>query len=143
MGVCPVTVSRWPRVVAIDAASAARALWRQLDACAGFRVTALDCREATRDALLRARPDVIVLDWSVGCEPSGVSLLHALSIDSELQWVPVVICTSGDARTRRLPDRDASVHILPRPFGLDDLLDAISRALGDARSIPSSRLQPD
>lgn len=143
MGVCPVTVSRWPRVVVIDAARAARALWRQLDACASFQVTALDCRDATRDALLGARPDVIVLDWSVGCDPSGWPLLHALSIDAALQRVPVVICAAGTAQTRSLPDRDESVHILPRPFGLDELLDVLVRVLGDAPSAPPVRSHLD
>ena len=136
----PVAVSRRLRVVIIDAA-ADFALWHELNARPGYRVTILDCRETTRAKLRDARPDVVVLDWSVGHDPSGWPLLHALSIDTGLQRVPVVICTEGNVEIRHRSDDDESVRILPKPFGLDALVDVIAGLVSDVEA--AAPMRPD
>ena len=137
------TALRRPRVVAIDAAEAAQALWRELAARPDLRVFNFDSRDATRDALRATRPDVVVLDWSVGCAPSGLPLLHALSIDDSLQRVPVVICLPSAGGSGELPATDESVYLLPKPFGLDELVDVISTALEDVPSDSPVSSHPD
>lgn len=126
---------RGAHVVAIDSRGAARPLWSELADRSGFHVTLYDCREATRDALREARPDIVLLDWSVGRDPSGWPLLYALSIDAGLQRVPVVIFTDIAVGNLELPDGDESVHILPMPFGLDELVGAVARALQEPRFV--------
>ena len=72
-----------------------------------------------------------MLDCFIGCDPSGWELLQVLSLDVELQRVPVVICTT-DVRVFDSESNSAvddGIQILPKPFELQVLLGAISRAL--------------
>jgi DNA-binding NtrC family response regulator len=129
----PVTVSplRRPCVVAIDASDDVRNLYREMLGGEGYDVATLDCRDATRDALREIGPSVIVLDCFLGCDPAGWDLLQVLSLDAELQHVPVVICTTDirmahDAHRAALED---DIVVLPKPFDVQELLGVIATAL--------------
>ncbi len=133
--------SRRAHVVAIDVAAAARPIWRELAAQSSLRVTVYDCREATREVLRDAQPDIVLLDWSVGRDPSGWPLLNALSLDAGLQRVPVVILT--DIPVENLEAADERVRFLPKPFGFNALIDVISATLGTDRPVPLAGSNPD
>lgn len=130
---------RRPCVVAIDASEDVRSLYREILRDEGYDIETLDCHEATRDALLTCRPDAVLLDCFIGCDPSGWELLQLLSLDADLQMVPVVICTT-DARMFGDNARgqvDESIRILSKPFDVQELLCAIEASL-ERSNLPSS-----
>jgi DNA-binding NtrC family response regulator len=134
---------RRPCVVAIDASEDVRSLYREILRDEGYDVETYDCHEATRDALVESRPDVVLLDCFIGCDPSGWDLLQVLSLDADLQMVPVVICTT-DARVFGDDARaslDESITILPKPFDVQDFLDAIETSM-ERSKLPSSNVVP-
>jgi DNA-binding NtrC family response regulator len=133
------SLPRPPCVVAIDASEDVRSLYREILGDEGYGVETFDCHEATRDALRQLRPDVVLLDCFIGCDPSGWELLQVLSLDEELQMVPVVICTTdarmfGDGARESV---DESISILPKPFDVQDLLSALEASL-ERSKLPSS-----
>ncbi len=86
-------------------------------------------RDATYFRRRVDRPDVVL------CDPFGppiqdVTLLEQLAEAPTTRDVPVILCTGAvhlvdDARAQ-LPHRD--VHVLLKPFDLDDLVGCIERA---------------
>jgi DNA-binding response OmpR family regulator len=127
---------RRPCVVAIDASDDVRTLYQELLRDEGYEVGTLACHEATRDALRELRPDVVLLDCFIGCDPSGWELMQVLSLDADLQMVPVVICTTdarmfGDDASGPV---DESIKTLLKPFDVQELLSAIDASLERAQS---------
>jgi DNA-binding response OmpR family regulator len=127
---------RQPRVLAIDASEDVRSLYEEMLREEGYAIATLACQEATRETVRAFRPDVVLLDCFVWFDPSGWDLLQVLSLDVELQLVPVVICT---ADSRLLRDDvhtsvDESIRILPKPFDVQELLTAIRASLARPQS---------
>jgi CheY-like chemotaxis protein len=115
-----------------------RALYCELLREEGYDVATLDCREADRDALRRIDPDAVVIDCFLGGDISGWELMQVWRLDPVLQRVPVLICTT-DARMTQDDARAAlaaGVHVLSKPFDLQELLEALALALRAPRSRP-------
>lgn len=127
----PVSLPRRPCVVAIDASEDVRALYREMLRDEGYEVATLACHEASRDALRELRPDIVLLDCFIGCDPSGWELLQVLSLDVDLQRVPVVICTTDNRMFdhERRASLDDGIQVLSKPFDVRELLSVLTTAL--------------
>ena len=76
------------------------------------------------------QPQVIILDIQMpGVD--GIQLFHLLRADPSTQAIPVIFFTANAHVLReRLPDYQAlGAELLPKPFHMDKLLDAVTRAL--------------
>lgn len=74
---------------------------------------------------------LIILDLSMP-STSGWELVEGLRHDPALTSIPVVVATG--VRERDASEIGSSVQWLRKPYGLDELLESVRRALGRAKS---------
>jgi DNA-binding response OmpR family regulator len=97
-----------------------------------------DMREITRHA-----PDLIILDYIFGGEAYGWEVLQKLKMSRATAKVPIIICTAATRQVREIEGymQAHGITLVPKPFDIDDLLDAVKRALEvtpthDAKLLP-------
>lgn len=101
----------------------------------GYRVTT----DTFADQLIAAQhrrmlvdvPDLIVLDFLVGGEPIGWQFLQLLRLSPETAGIPVILCTAARGVVEEIEAhlREMHVHVILKPFDIDDLLRAVALAL--------------
>jgi CheY-like chemotaxis protein len=95
-------------------------------------VTAADGEEALDRLRNGVRPDVMLLDLMMP-RVSGVEVIDALRKDESLREIPVVVCS---AHRGYRPD-DLGVHdVLRKPVSVEELLEAIARAIRPRPALP-------
>ncbi len=118
-------------VVVDDRAEALELLQEILALEHGMRV--VPRLSATVDDLAESEPDLLVLDLWVGPSDraNGWSLACAARTDARLQDVGIVLTSADRQSLDRYAERARreDVVLLPKPFALDDLHDAVTRAL--------------
>ena len=99
---------------------------------AGYDVaTAANGRQGLERLAEAARPEIVLLDMMMTVM-NGPAMLAAMAADPELRGVPVIVLSSLPEETIR--DRAGGVAaILRKPYTAEQVLDAIARALGQAR----------
>jgi DNA-binding response OmpR family regulator len=120
-----------PHIVVIDDDAAIRALFRDVFDTEGFRTTLLDA-PVPPAVLLACAPDLLVLDLIVGGHAlAGERYLHQLKAEPTTASLPVLVCSAAaDAIDRLRAELERwSCAICPKPFDLDELLDAVRSCL--------------
>ncbi len=86
------------------------------------------------------RPDLIILDWLFGSEERGMQMLQRLKLHPSTARIPVLVCTASVQQVREIHDylEAKGVIVIFKPFAVDELLSAITAALG-ARSTRETR----
>ncbi|MGH2557918.1 MAG: hypothetical protein ACRDJH_02555 [Thermomicrobiales bacterium] len=81
-----------------------------------------------------AKPDLLLLDSLVGGEPLGWQLLQMLKMDRAATAIPIIVCTAAVRTVRELHAHlvTMDVEVVLKPFDIDQLLAAITRAFGRA-----------
>lgn len=92
---------------------------------AGSQVSSL--RPASADQLVRHRPDLILLE--AGPQSDAVTLLDALREHPETVGVPVIVLGTMPTLQEQAQTSGNVYTVLPMPFELDELLDAVEGAL--------------
>src|SRR5687767_1468074 len=105
-----------------------------LDDDAGYDVTTF--REAATSVhdLVESRPDLIIVDLLLG-GASGREIVALSRADERLTDVPIVICSADVASLRDRSDeleRIGNLHMLVKPFGIDELTELVERLIGRA-----------
>jgi CheY-like chemotaxis protein len=102
----------------------------------GHQVICLTAVDTSIDQVLDTRPDLIMLDLVLedrAEELSGWELLVLSRAHRDLRHVPVIIASADThGMLKQRADELASmanVHILPKPFSLDDLEPLVGRLL--------------
>ena len=94
-------------------------------------VTAADGGEALERLRGGVRPDVVLLDLMMP-RVSGVEVIDALRKDESLREIPVVVCSAN----RGYGPDDLGVHgVLRKPVSVEDLLQAVARAIRPRRPL--------
>ena len=104
-----------------------------LDEDAGYAVTLHHGEEMPLAELVEARPDLIVMDLLLG-QASGWELIALARADDRLRDVPVIVCSADIAQLRERStelSQIAGLHILQKPFAVDELTDLVERALSE------------
>lgn len=81
-------------------------------------------------------PDLIILDFVFGeKELMGWQLLQKLKMDRTLEQVPVIVCSAAIRMLSELEGylTEHGVVIVVKPFNLDQLEEAVMKALGSRR----------
>ena len=103
-----------------------------LDEEAGYDVTLFNGERTTMAELAAARPDLIIVDLLLG-GASGWELVTLARADERLADVPIIVA-SADVMALRDRETDlervGNVHVLPKPFGIDDMTDLVERLIG-------------
>ena len=109
-----------------------------LDEDAGYDVQLFDGRETGIDELAASDPNLIIVDLLLG-GASGWEIVTLSRADERLADVPIIVCSADVAALR---DRAAelesvgNVHVLAKPFGIDDITALVERLIG--RAVPAS-----
>jgi len=100
------------------------------------------CTEGRKGADMARRycPEVILLDWKLR-ETDGGRVLSRLRADEVTRDIPVIMM-SASQDGRHLAEQAGADAFLPKPFGADSLLEAITGMLrgspGDGRFRPAA-----
>ena len=95
----------------------------------GYQVRPVDSGEQAIQVLQDAPPDLVILDLSMP-SISGWDVLHFMRSVPHLTATPVLVLTANaDDATRRRCQCEHVDRLLVKPASLDEILDAIERAL--------------
>ncbi len=105
----------------------------------GFAVTLAENAQAARDARLKNRPDVVLLDiWMPDCD--GISLLKEWG-NAGLLTMPVVMMSGhGTIDTAVEATRIGAFDFLEKPIALQKLLKTVNAALKHAENLPKTEM---
>jgi CheY-like chemotaxis protein len=107
-----------------------------LDEDAGYAVTLHNGEETPLSVLKAAHPDLIVMDLLLG-QASGWELIALARSDDELRDVPVIVCSADISQLRERATELAEIadlHVLEKPFGIDQLTSLVERVLREPAS---------
>ncbi|MGN6031513.1 MAG: response regulator [Thermomicrobiales bacterium] len=118
-------------IVAINHAPEVLALLDDLLTEEGYRVTTRSHLDRDLQDLHDLEPDLIVIDYMWPTEDDNWALLQLIRLDPVIKAIPIILCTGAVAETRSMAEHLAQmqVHVVWKPFNLDDLLKAITGAL--------------
>lgn len=86
----------------------------------------MDMREVERVA-----PDLIILDYIFGTEKTGWQMLQKLKMTRATATIPIIVCTAATREVREIEGylQSHGIRLVPKPFDIDALLDAVKMAL--------------
>ncbi len=103
-----------------------------LDEDAGYDVTLFDGEKTSVDDLAASEPDLIIVDLLLG-GASGWELVTLSRADERLAETPIIVCSADVTSLRDREDeldRIANLHVLAKPFGLDQVTELVERLVG-------------
>ncbi len=82
----------------------------------------------------RIKPDLIIVDYIMGGEKSGLQMVQKLRMRRATAKIPLIICTAAVREVREIEGflRMKGIGLVPKPFDIDDLLEAVRTALNTA-----------
>jgi CheY-like chemotaxis protein len=106
----------------------------------GHEMTGFKAVEAPIQAIIDAKPDLLIVDLRLQDKPqeiSGWELIILARSHRQLTGVPIILCTA-DVWELRKRARDleqiAGVHVRTKPFHVDDMSELINRLLAERRA---------
>ena len=103
-----------------------------LDEDAGYEVTLVKGEAATITEIADSRPDLLIVDLLLG-GASGWEIVALARADARLAAIPIVICSADVIALRDREDEMkhiADLHVLAKPFGIDELTKLVERLIG-------------
>lgn len=110
-----------------------------LDDDAGYDVTLFDGENTSIAELVQSRPDLVIVDLILG-GASGWEIVTLTRSEPNLADVPIIICSADVTALRERSaelERIGNVHILEKPFSLDQITEIVQRLIG--RGTPVAR----
>jgi DNA-binding response OmpR family regulator len=85
------------------------------------------------------KPDLIILDLVLGDEKTGMQMLQMLKMQRSTSAIPVLVCTAALQIVREQEGYLVSqgVHVVYKPFEIDDLLTNVKQLLESHEHISS------
>jgi DNA-binding response OmpR family regulator len=85
------------------------------------------------------KPDLIILDLVLGDEKTGMQMLQMLKMQRSTAAIPVLVCTAALQIVREQEGYLVSqgVHVVYKPFEIDDLIANVKQLLGSQEHISS------
>jgi len=122
------------RVLVVDDEAPIRQMIGDVLRDEGYGVLAAGSGRGTLKLLETEQPDLVLLDLMMP-DGDGWEVLQTLRAQPQLRTMPVVVMSVGAGPP---PQDGVSVSFLPKPFDLEQLLGAISQAIGPATEpVPS------
>lgn len=110
-----------------------------LDDDAGYDVSLFDGEKTSIDELVSSEPDLVIVDLVLG-GASGWEIVTLTRAEPKLADLPIIICSADVSALRERSDelgRIGNVHILEKPFSLDEITDAVARLIGRGTPVTS------
>jgi CheY-like chemotaxis protein len=105
-----------------------------LDDDAGYDVVTFSEATTSVDDLVESRPDLVIVDLLLA-GASGWEIVALSRADERLTDVPIIVCSADVASLRERAgelERIGNVHVLAKPFGIDELTEIVERLIGRA-----------
>jgi CheY-like chemotaxis protein len=105
-----------------------------LDDDAGYDVVTFSEATTSVDDLVESRPDLVIVDLLLA-GASGWEIVALSRADGRLIDVPIIVCSADVASLRERAgelERIGNVHVLAKPFGIDELTEIVERLIGRA-----------
>jgi len=109
-----------------------------LDDDAGYDVALFDGEDTSIAELVQARPDLVIIDLVLG-GASGWEIVTLTRAEPKLADVPIIICSADVTALRERSaelGRIGNVHILEKPFSLDQITEIVERLIGRGTPVP-------
>jgi len=103
-----------------------------LDEDAGYAVSVFSGEDTSIDQLAESEPDLVMVDLLLG-GASGWEIVTLARADRRLAGVPIIVCSAdvNGLRTRAAElERIGNVHLLPKPFGIDEMTSLVENLIG-------------
>ena len=127
--------SRRPRITVVnDSPDFLELMSAILDEDAGYEVTLFDGDQTSIDEIAASAPDLLIVDLIIGAA-SGWEIVALSRADVRLSGCPIVVCSADVQSLREKADeleRIGDVHILEKPFTLDQITETVARLVGRA-----------
>lgn len=84
-------------------------------------------------------PDLVIIGHVRGFSADELEIVHEFRSNPETADVPIVVCTTGAAQVQQSGGLNTVpyVSIVPKPFNIHELIDAVNLALGVG--VPSAK----
>ncbi len=105
-----------------------------LDEDAGYDVSLFNGQRAGIGEIAATEPDLIVVDLLLG-GASGWEIVTLARSDERLADVPIIVCSADVTALRDSAaelEQIGNVHVLSKPFALDEMTDLVERLIGQA-----------
>ena len=110
-----------------------------LDEDAGYDVTVFSGESTSIDEIAAADPQLIIVDLLLG-GASGWEIVTLARAHADLAQVPIVICSADVIALRdraRELEQVGNVHVLAKPFGIDEVTGFAERLIGRGQPVAS------
>ena len=107
-----------------------------LDDDAGYDVTLFDGDKTSIAELAASDPNLVIVDLVLG-GTSGWEIVTLTRAEPKLADLPIIICSADVTALRERAaelERIGNVHILEKPFSLDEITDIVEGLIG--RGVP-------
>ncbi|MBA3533842.1 MAG: response regulator [Ardenticatenales bacterium] len=110
-------------------------LFRDILTDEGYQVVLSPLWTCTLGEVEQVNPNLIIIDHLFFGETRGWQFLQALKLSRTTAMTPIIVCTAVTKEVREIEsDLEAkNICLLPKPFDIDDLLQAINLSLPLAR----------
>lgn len=128
------------RIMVINDTQEILELFEDLLTDEGYEVIVYSFGIQDMEEVVRAAPDLIILDLMMGGEQVGWQMLQKLKMKRKTAHIPVIVCTAAANAVQEMEGflKSKKVGLVLKPFDIDDLLHAVSRSLD-----PHVSLSPD
>ncbi len=130
------------RILVVDDEETMREFAVEALAHGGYQATAVESGTAAIKALRAEHYDLVLTDFNM---PDGTGSDLIIKMHLEGFMMPVVMMT-GAALTKELMTLISMLHvgsILQKPFGIDELIHTVERALQPAQEMPATLVHPE
>jgi CheY-like chemotaxis protein len=103
-----------------------------LDDDAGYDVTLFNGENTSIAELVASDPDLLIVDLVLG-GASGWEIVALTRAEPDLADLPIIICSADVSALRERSEeleRIGNVHILEKPFSLDQITEIVERLIG-------------
>ena len=103
-----------------------------LDEDAGYDVTLFDGETTSIAELVASDPELVIVDLVLG-GASGWEIVTLTRAEPKLAGLPIIVCSADVTALRERSgelERIGNVHILEKPFSLDQITDVVERLIG-------------
>ena len=110
-----------------------------LDEDAGYDVTLFDGETTSIAEIANSDPDLVIVDLILG-GASGWEIVVLSRADERLASLPILVCSADVAALRQKSEeleRIGNVHILEKPFGIDEVTGIVERLVGIGSPVAS------
>lgn len=107
----------------------------------GYQVTMASYVINDMQEMRHIHPDLIILDFMFDGKDTGWQMVQLLKMHQPTADIPVIICTAAQREVREIESflQAKGIAIVYKPFDIQELLDAVKKALRFPETIASLR----